>query len=137
MNYKVLVESELTDVSIGSEESDFEYIRTRYMADFILQYHNALYFSAHAVSSRYLVECMELAKQVGDNQEVTGIFIKTGRMRELVDALALSSKALVNTQAKNKKSFESGERMGIWDVQLDDDGEEEEEMTSGIGDGGK
>ena len=98
------------------EEKDLEYIRTTYMPDLVLQYHNALYFSAHAVSSAYLVECMNLAKQVGDNDELTRLFVQTGRMGELVDALALSSKALVNTQSKSKRDFESGETMGIWDV---------------------
>ena len=67
------------------------------------------------------MDCMNLAKDVGDNEELTRIFMAGRRMSELVDALALSSKAIVNTKAKNKKTFPNGESLHIWDVEVDDD----------------
>ena len=98
------------------ERRNLQTILTTYVDDFILQYHNALYFSTHVISSQYLVECMNLSNQVADNAAMTDLFVRMGRMRELVDALALSSKALVNTGGESKKGFGSGETMGIWDV---------------------
>lgn len=79
------------------------------------------------------MECMNLAKQVADNEPLTQIFVSARRMGELVDALALSSKAIVNTKAKHKKRFPNGETLGIWDVKVEGDGEDDDrEMFEGM-----
>lgn len=48
-------------------------------------------------------------------------------MRELVDALAMSSKAMVNTRANSKsdKKLPGGETMGIWNVEVEPEDEDE------------
>lgn len=39
-------------------------------------------------------------------------------MAELVDALALASKAMVLTDPKNDRTFENGQTLGIWRVSV-------------------
>lgn len=104
-----------------TEEAELEYIRVTYVPELILQYHNVLYFSARTLTSEYLVDCMNLSTQVADNQELTRVFVAARRMTELVDALALSSKAIVNTRSAGKKKFANGETLEIWDVKVEDD----------------
>ncbi|KAL5336919.1 107-domain-containing protein [Aspergillus crustosus] len=106
------------------EAAEFEEIRNTYIPELFLEYHSALYFSAHVISSDYLVQCMNLALQVSENDFLTRSFVAAGRMAELVDALALSSKAMVNARAKSGARLLGGESLGIWNVQVPPEVEE-------------
>lgn len=46
-------------------------------------------------------------------------------MRELVDALAVASKAMVNTRAEPGKKLLGGEVLGIWNVEPEPEEDEE------------
>ncbi|KAE8325534.1 107-domain-containing protein [Aspergillus sergii] len=101
-----------------TEQAELEEIRKTYIPELFLDYHNALYYAGHVLTSELLVQCMNLAMQVSENEYLTSAFVASRRMAELVDALALSSKAMVNTQAKPGKKLLGGESLGIWNVDV-------------------
>ncbi|KAJ9212383.1 hypothetical protein DTO166G4_6014 [Paecilomyces variotii] len=104
------------------EETQLEYIRSTYLPEVFLYYHNALYFAGHSLSGEFLVECVNLSTVIAGNPSLTSSFVSAGRMCELVDALALSSTALVNTPTpKNKKKLAHGARFDIWKIKLEGD----------------
>jgi nuclear pore complex protein Nup107 len=99
-----------------TEAAELEQIRTTYIPELFLEYHSALYYCAHIVSSEILVQCMNLAMQVAENEPLTRSFVAGKRMAELMDALALSSKAMVNAHAKPDARSAGGESLGLWTV---------------------
>lgn len=60
---------------------------------------------------------MNLAVQVAGNEYLTQSFYKSRRMSELVDALAITSKAMVKCGATREKGTPGGETLGIWHVE--------------------
>lgn len=107
-------------------DADLHSIRTLYVPQLVLEYHSALYFAAHALSSEILLDCPNLAIRVASDPMLTAAFQDSRRMRELVDALALSSKAMTMVSHKNrKKRFATGETLSIWDVEIQTDLDEE------------
>ncbi|KAL4916215.1 107-domain-containing protein [Aspergillus aurantiobrunneus] len=108
-----------------AEQAELEEIRNTYIPELFLEYHSALYFTAHVISSDILVQCMNLAMQVAENEYLTRSFVASKRMAELMDALALSSKAMVNARAKPNSRLLGGESLGIWNVAVPPDEDEE------------
>lgn len=104
------------------EQAQLEEIRNTYIPELFLDYHAALYYSARVLTSDNLVQCMNLGIQLAENEFLTRCFIASRRMRELVEALALSSKAMVNTGATPGKRLLGGESLGIWNVAVPEDG---------------
>ena len=103
-------------------------IRLTYIPELFLDYHNALYYTGHVLSGENLVQCMNLGIQVSENEHLTRSFVGAQRMRELVDALAVSSKAMVNVGARSSKKLLGGETMGIWNVDVEPEDEDEIRM---------
>lgn len=67
---------------------------------------------------------MNLGIQVSENEHLTRSFIGSRRMREMVDALAVSSKAMVNARAEPGRKLKGGEVLGIWSVPVKEDEDE-------------
>ncbi|PYI19325.1 putative nuclear pore complex protein Nup107 [Aspergillus violaceofuscus CBS 115571] len=107
----------LVGAETESEQAELEEIRNLYIPEVFLSYHNALFFSARILNSEILVQCMNLALQVSENDLLTQTFVVSRRMQELVVALALSSKAMVNTRAKPGVKLPGGESLGLWNVE--------------------
>jgi nuclear pore complex protein Nup107 len=60
---------------------------------------------------------MNLSILISRDQNVVDSFMASKRMSELVDALALSSAAMVNSPPpKGKKKFDYGGRLDIWNI---------------------
>lgn len=112
---------------IETNTAELDEIRLTYIPELFLDYHNALYYTGHVLSGEILVQCMNLGIQISENEHLTRSFVGAQRMRELVDALAVSSKAMVNTRASSKsdKKLAGGETMGIWNVELGPEDEDE------------
>lgn len=103
----------------GEEESDYEHIRRTYLPELILDYHNALYYASHSLDKpTLLTQCMTVSIWVATIPHLTRSFNKAKRMTELVDALALASKAMVLTDPKQDRTFENGQNLGIWRVSV-------------------
>ncbi|KAF7585703.1 Nucleoporin nup84 [Aspergillus hancockii] len=117
----VVLDDWLTGAEDETEHAELEEIRNTYIPELFLDYHNALYYAGHVLSSELLVQCMNLATQVAENEYLTNAFGASRRMAELVDALALSSRAMVNSRATPGKKLLGGESLGIWNVEIPED----------------
>lgn len=84
----------------------------------------SLQFAGSALTRDYLMECMELSALIAeDDSDVLDIFMKTGRMQELVEALAMASKTLllISSQkqgpgSRSKKMRLKGWTQDLWNV---------------------
>jgi nuclear pore complex protein Nup107 len=71
------------------------------------------------------MECMELAAEIADkDSDVVSLFVRAGRMKELLEGFASASKALAiwtgekkgSSQATTKKNRELGWSRELWSV---------------------
>ncbi|KAJ5728789.1 uncharacterized protein N7483_003297 [Penicillium malachiteum] len=120
----LIVEEWLVKVDDVDEEKDYGYIRRTYLPDLILDYHNVLYYASHSLDKPLLLtQCMTVAIWVANIPHLTRSFTEAKRMSELMDALALSSKAMVLTDPKEDRVYENGQTLGIWRVSGSEDDE--------------
>jgi nuclear pore complex protein Nup107 len=115
-----------------SETQDSWNLKRAYMPEIVLAYISVLQTAAFflqrdsAVSSA--VKAMEIANLVADeeNEWLQKVFLETGRMSELVDALASVSKAMLRLNEHEpkksvvKKRGSKGETLRIWDLNAKD-----------------
>lgn len=110
------------------EAQALEQIRDHYLAECILGYNSVLFFAGHALSRTWLVQCMDLAQRVASNTNLTEAFVRSGRMKELVNAFAIDSQELLqaNEQVKNRAGKVGKKDKGIdmWSVSWRDEGRE-------------
>ena len=123
-----------TATIIDTEAKELEFIRNTYLPEVTLAYHSALYYAGHNIGREILVQCMTLATVVSDSPTLTQSFVASGRMRELVDALALSSVAIMGAKdAKIKRKLPHRAHLDIWKIKPVEDGDggnaENESMT--------
>ncbi|KAH5394301.1 nuclear pore complex protein [Parastagonospora nodorum] len=111
-----------------AENPDTWNLKFAYIPEIVLAYLSVLQTAAFflqrdsAVSSA--VRAMEIANLVADeeNEWLQEVFLKTGRMSELVDALAMVSKAMLRLnehepkKSTSKKRGSKGETLRIWDL---------------------
>jgi nuclear pore complex protein Nup107 len=111
-----------------AETPDTWKLKFAYIPEIVLAYISVLQTAAFflqrdsAVSSA--VRAMEIANLVADeeNEWLQKVFLKTGRMSELVDALAMVSKAMLRLnehepkKSATKKRGSKGETLRIWDL---------------------
>lgn len=104
---------------------DFDDLREAYIPEVVLAYISALHFAGTTATRDNLMECMELAAQIADREgDVARLFIKAGRMKQLIEGFASASKALAiwtgekkgSSQASTKKSRELGWSRELWSV---------------------
>lgn len=103
-------------------------IREAYLPELVMAYLSALVFTANALSVREgrqaAVDGVELANAVAENKELCRCFQARGRMRELMDGLALCSRALLKCNedsplsktTKSKKRSKGPNKTAVWDV---------------------
>lgn len=94
-----------------------------------------MYYASHTLERHdLLTACMVVSIWAANYEHITRAFTKSRRMAELVDVLALSSKALVIRDSNQRKSsadhstFEKGQEVKIWDVTIP----EEEKKRLGV-----
>jgi len=114
---------ELTDYVTEVEAARLVEIRKAYLPEVLLAYNSVLHFAGHAISREMLLKSMEFAAGVAaQGSDVAACFVSVGRMRELVDALAITSKAILkaNEQGskvnKGRKKGSHGESLNLWTV---------------------
>ncbi|KAJ5902139.1 hypothetical protein N7495_002667 [Penicillium taxi] len=121
----VMVDEWLLPSENEEEERDYEHIRRTYVPDILLDYHNVLYYSSHTFEQPNLLSlCMTVAIWAASTPQVTKAFVDSQRMAELMDVLALSSKAMVLTDPKQDRVSEDGQTLALWRVSTaeNDDG---------------
>ncbi|KAI1868645.1 hypothetical protein JX265_005323 [Neoarthrinium moseri] len=95
------------------EDPDFELLRDMYLPEIIIGYVSVLHYAGTSLSRDYLLEAMELAAHIADKEsDVAAVLMKSGRMREVVEAFANASKALaVSSEDKRKGGTGSSKKM--------------------------
>ncbi|KAI9819863.1 MAG: Nucleoporin nup84 [Pycnora praestabilis] len=107
-----------------TEASDFQKIRNNYLPEVILAYNSVLHGAGHFLSRDNLLHCMSLATRIAvEGSDLAECFTATGRMSELVDAFAMSSKAILRANekaggkiSKRKKRAGNGETLELWQI---------------------
>lgn len=83
-----------------------------YLPETVLAFTNILQFAGQTLSRDNLLECMELAAEIADkDSDVSALFVKVGRMKELVAAFASCSKALAAASGEKKAPGVSSKKM--------------------------
>lgn len=99
-------------------------LRQAYLPETMLAFVSGLHYAGTGLSRDNLLECMDLAGLVAQrNSELAKVFVKAGRMTELVEAFAAASKALAiatgekrATGSGSKKMREMGWSRDLWAV---------------------
>ncbi len=114
---------ELIDSVTDVEAARVAEIRKAYLPEVLLAYTSVLHFAGHAISREMLLKSMEFAASVAaQGSDIAACFVSAGRMHELVDALAITSKAILkaNEQGskgnKGRKKGLHGESLHLWTV---------------------
>lgn len=114
-------------ISVCAEEPEFKLLREAYLPEIILAYNSILRYSGLLVTRDHLLECMELSTVISaEGSDVVDLFVRKGRMKELVESFADASLALLlaNANAKGKTGTSSkklrtlGWSRELWDVKL-------------------
>ncbi|KMU86241.1 hypothetical protein CIHG_04029 [Coccidioides immitis H538.4] len=99
------------------EAAEFDLIRTAYLPEIILMYHNSLYLAGCTIGREILAQCMSLSIAIAGSQTLTECFVSAGRMRELARALAMSSMAIMTLKdPKLKKKLPRNATLDIWKI---------------------
>ncbi|KAK0729412.1 nuclear pore protein 84/107 [Apiosordaria backusii] len=120
-NVKACMQPVLKDWLLISNQvdSDFQDLREAYIPEIVIAFISTLHFAGGAVSRDNFMECMELAALIADkNSSIAQEFIKSGRMKELLESFAACSKALAVSTAESKgKSSKKHRELG-WSREL-------------------
>lgn len=108
-----------------TEATEAEKIRNAYLPEVILAYHSVLHCAGHYLSRENLLRSMDLATLIAaEDSDVAPCFTAAGRMKELVAALALTSKAILranetgSVKANKRKRAGNGANLAIWKVEM-------------------
>ncbi|KAI9722347.1 MAG: hypothetical protein M1812_001819 [Candelaria pacifica] len=108
-----------------TEAAETEGIRNAYLPEVILAYHSVLHCAGHYLSRENLLRSMDLATVIAaEDSDLAPCFIAAGRMKELVAAMALTSKAILRAnetgsiRANKRKRAGNGANLAIWKVDM-------------------
>ncbi|KAL3420700.1 Nucleoporin NUP84 [Phlyctema vagabunda] len=92
-------------LSSQSEEEEFGLIREAFLPEALLAYISILRFAGFKLTRQFFMECMDLSTHVAaEDSDLLELFVKTGRVPELVEEFASASKKLLITTTSGKKS---------------------------------
>lgn len=103
---------------------DFRELRGAYIPETVLGYISSLHFAGTCISRDHLLEAMDLASVIAEKGSDLGYeFVLAGRMAELIESFASSSKALAisasekkGSQTNSKKLKEMGWSRELWSI---------------------
>ncbi|KAK0656412.1 107-domain-containing protein [Cercophora newfieldiana] len=104
-------------LTVNEVDEDFQALREAYIPETVLAYVSSLHFAGTSLSRDSLLECMELASVIAEKgSDVAHEFLKSGRMKELVEAFASCSKALAIWTSDSKSKQNKNESKKIKDL---------------------
>ena len=110
----------LAEYRLDTEADEFKQIRIACIPEVILAYNTVLNFSGFSISRDILLRCMDLASLVAaEDSDLTASFMAAGRMPELVESFALSSRNMIQAEevgfrAGKSRRRPNGERLDLW-----------------------
>jgi nuclear pore complex protein Nup107 len=108
----------------SSDTPDLTNLKRAYVPEIVITYLSVLQSASFILNRDSAVKAMEVANLVADvNSEwLQDLFLKTGRMSELVETLAQVSQAMLKLnehegkKKESKKRGSKGETLRIWDL---------------------
>ncbi|CAK1354823.1 Nucleoporin NUP84 [Cercospora beticola] len=105
-----------------AEEADLALIRKWYIPELILAYNAVHHAAGYMISRDNLIKSMDLSVIVADDRyHLAEAFVAAGRMRELVESFACTSRSMLVLKAEGKKwnnrKGREGKDLGIWEAQ--------------------
>ncbi|KAL8739074.1 MAG: hypothetical protein Q9181_000256 [Wetmoreana brouardii] len=98
-----------------TEALQLEQIRNSCLPEVLLAYVAVLNYSAHYLSREYLLKALELATAIAaKDSDLTGCFVTTGRMPELMDVLALTSTTMLVAEEYGRSNKKVSAKMALW-----------------------
>ncbi|OAQ91520.1 nuclear pore complex protein [Purpureocillium lilacinum] len=98
--------------SIEDGDEELAQLRQAYLPETILGFVSGLHYAGTGLSRDHLLESMELATIVAErNSDLMGVFVKAGRMTELVEAFAACSKALAVATGEKRATGSSSKKL--------------------------
>lgn len=112
----------LMDAIDEEEAADLNLIRTWYFPEIILAYNAVHHAAGYMISRENLIKSMDLSVIIADDRfNLSEPFMAAGRMRELVDSFACTSRSMLVLKAEGKKwsnkKGREGKDLGIWETQ--------------------
>ncbi|KAJ9157306.1 Nucleoporin NUP84 [Pleurostoma richardsiae] len=96
----------------NEDDKDFQALREAYLPETVMAYVSTLQFAGTSLARDNLLEAMELAAIVAEKDSDLGpLFVKTSRMKELVECFASCSKALAIWTGDHKKGSTSSKKL--------------------------
>lgn len=87
------------------EQPEFANLRETYLPETIVAWITTLEMAGSMLTREFLMRSMDLSTIIaGEDSDLLELFSKTGRMPELVNALASASKQLLIASSKTKRS---------------------------------
>lgn len=82
-----------------------------------------MYYASLKLNRGLLTRNMEIAILLAEDNQILDCFRQSGRLRELADAMALASVAMVNApaDAKTRKKADGPTRLDIWNIEVAQD----------------
>jgi len=104
-----------------AEAYDLQYIRVHYLPEIIIAYNTALYTAGPTISRDSLLESMDLSTAIAkDSTGLSECFVDAGRMRELVNSFAQTSKLMLVMKAEGRpwkvKKDRVGRDLAMWEI---------------------
>jgi len=103
------------------EDDQMKKIRHAYLPEIVLAYVASLHAAGHLLTRENLLKCLDVATEIAANEGLVQCLKETGRMKELVQSFALTSKAMLElgqSNASRKNKNRSGKSLGIWEVHV-------------------
>lgn len=110
------------------EAEDLDFIRQNYLPEMIIAYNTVLHAAGNLITRDSLLDSMQLSASIangrstadGEDNGLRDCFVRAGRMRELVQSFALTSKAMLVLKAEGKEWKARKERrgmdLGMWEI---------------------
>ncbi|KAF2173217.1 hypothetical protein M409DRAFT_62789 [Zasmidium cellare ATCC 36951] len=110
----------LTTPITEDEERGLEYIRKQYIPEILIAYNTVLHSAGAAISRENLIQSMDLSVTIANTEVLVEAVKKEGRMRELVDSFAETSKKMLILKAEGKpwrpRKDREGKDLGLWEI---------------------
>lgn len=114
----------MTDHDADLEAEEFEQLRVACLPELVLAYNAIVNHSGYYISRDILLKSMDLAAWIAaEESDLTACFSAAGRMPELVDSLALSSRNMIQAEEQGSRGGKSkskrkldGASLGLWSM---------------------
>ncbi|KAH8808390.1 107-domain-containing protein [Xylogone sp. PMI_703] len=111
-------------LSSQQDEREFLLLREAYLPETILAYICTLQYAGGMLTREFLMDCMDLSALIAtEGSDLLELFVKTGRMQELVEMFATASKELLiitsdkpGSKSASKRIRAKGWRQDLWNV---------------------